>query len=221
MSIWVKICKYVKNFENSRFWSKFSKGSILVKMVEKSQISQNLSKNLDFGQNLKKNVDFWSKDRQIFILVKILKKSLTLVTILRNFDFGQNSENYQFWRKSNLVKIVENLDFGQNCRKFSILVKIQQNVNCGKIKISMLVIIVGYSRFWSKLTETSILDTKLEKMLAIVKIFVKSAKICKFVDFGQKYPFWSNFVESIDFGEKCRKFSILVKIWKMSILVKI
>ena len=59
-------------------------------------------------------------------------------------------------------------------------------------------------------------------------------KICKYVDFGQKYPkyrflskflkisilvkivgksqIWSNLSKNVDFGQNCRKFSILVKI---------
>ena len=45
MLIWVKVCKYFD------IGTKFSKESILVKIVEKSQIWLNLSKNLGFGQN--------------------------------------------------------------------------------------------------------------------------------------------------------------------------
>ena len=57
MSIWVKICKYVdfgQKYPKISFLSKFSKISISVKIVEKSQIWSNLSKNLDFGQNCRK-----------------------------------------------------------------------------------------------------------------------------------------------------------------------
>ena len=51
--------------------------SILVEIVEKSQIWSKLSKNLDFGQNC--------------------RKLSILVEILQNVDFGQNLKKSRFW----------------------------------------------------------------------------------------------------------------------------
>ena len=71
------------------------------------------------------------------ILVKICKVTILVQKIYTNLDFGQNFQKYRFWRK-----LAKNLKFGQICRKLSILVEIFQN-------ISILVKIVGNSRFWS------------------------------------------------------------------------
>ena len=81
MSIGVKICKYVdlgQKHKKSRFWSKFSKISILVKIVEKSQIWSKfveqsrfwtkLSKIIDFVQNLQKKSILAKKENGYFSL---------------------------------------------------------------------------------------------------------------------------------------------------------
>ena len=96
MSIWVKICKYVdfgkKKFQIPRYLSKSSKISNLVKIVEKSQIWSNLSKNLDFSLTC----------RKFSILVKIFK-NVDLIKISINVD---SSQHYQ--------KNEKDLNFGQN-----------------------------------------------------------------------------------------------------------
>ena len=56
--------------------------------------SSKISKNFDFGQNLRK-FRFWSKFTKISILVKIYE----------NFDFGQIFEKFSI-----LVKIFENFE---------------------------------------------------------------------------------------------------------------
>ena len=81
MSIGVKICKYVdlgkkkypkilisvKIFENIDFGQNCGKISNLVKFVEQSRFWTKLSKILDFGQNLAKNVDLGQNIRTCFL----------------------------------------------------------------------------------------------------------------------------------------------------------
>ena len=64
-----------------------------MKIVEKSQIWSNLSKNLDFGQSC----------RKVLILVKISKNVDFSPKIAKNVDFSQNYQN--------------KIDFGQNFTK--------------------------------------------------------------------------------------------------------
>ena len=83
MLILVKIIKktdFGQNFKKSRFWSKFTKISNLVKILEKSRFWSKLSEILDFSQNLQK-CRFWTKLKKMLIIVKIFKK---------NVDLGQN-----------------------------------------------------------------------------------------------------------------------------------
>ena len=87
MSILVKFCKCVKNIPKYRFLSKFSNISILVKIVEKSQIWSNLQKNLDFGQTC----------RKFSILVKIYQNVDFGINFKKDFNFAQNFRKYRFW----------------------------------------------------------------------------------------------------------------------------
>ena len=87
---------------------------MLVKIVEKSQIWTNLSKNLDFGHNC----------RKFSILVKIFK----------NVNFDQNLQKSRIWSQFS-----KNLDFGHNCRKLSILVKITEMSILVKMKKMIIV----------------------------------------------------------------------------------
>ena len=73
--------------------------SILVKIVEKSQIWWNLSKNLDFSQNC------WI----FLILVKIYQNVDFGKKKKKNFDVGQNCRKFSI-----LVKNYQNVDFGPN-----------------------------------------------------------------------------------------------------------
>ena len=85
----------VKNFQKSGLWSKYSKISILVKIVEKSQICRKISilvkiyRKFEFGQNFRKILFvvkvvgiswYWSK----------LTKMSILDEIAENVDYTQN-----------------------------------------------------------------------------------------------------------------------------------
>ena len=83
MSIWVKICKDVdfgrKYFPKISILVKFSKISVLEKIVERSKFWTKLSKILDFGRKFNK----------MSILVKI-DKNLKFGRNFQNVEFGQN-----------------------------------------------------------------------------------------------------------------------------------
>ena len=161
-----KALKYGQNFWKSQFWSKFTKISKLVKIVEK---------NLKFGQTSQK----------FSILVQIvekcwfgskLTKMLILVIIAKNVDFSQNCRKISI-----LIKICKYLDFGQNFRKISMLVKNVENLDFDDFReISNLVKIFEQSRSWPKWSK--ILDfgqnlpkcrfwSKLEEILILIQIF--------------------------------------------------
>ena len=123
------------------------------------------------------------------------------------------------------VKICKYVDFRQTFPNISILVKILKNIYQFSKK-SILVKFVEKSRFWSKLTELSILD-KIKKNVDYSQFFLKMwiwVKICKYLYLGQiveKFRFWSIFMkisilvkiyENLDFGKNCRKILILVNI---------
>ena len=99
-----------QNLWKCRFWSKFMKMSILVKIVGKSWSWSTFSENFDFSQwYLRKSrfgstfsCWFWSKLNIMLILVKFSK----------DLDFGQTFTKNSIW-----VKYFENIDFGWNCRK--------------------------------------------------------------------------------------------------------
>ena len=99
-------------------------------------------------------------------------------------------ENHRFWSKSS-----ESLDLGQHFRKISILLNI-----FGK----------NFHKSWfgKNFRKISILVKKLPKISILVKIFETSILVKNV----KKSQIWSNLSNNLDFGQNCRKFSILVKI---------
>ena len=73
-----KITNLIKIFQNSRFWLKLTKMSILVEFEENVDFSQKFRKNVDLDIKIWKYLDIGQNFRKISILVKIV-------------------ENYRFW----------------------------------------------------------------------------------------------------------------------------
>ena len=131
------------------------------------------------------------------ILVKICKyvdfgKRYSKLSIFESIDFGQNSWKIRFWSK-----LSENYDLGQNFRKISILVNI-----FGKF--------FPKSWFWSKFPQN--VDFSKKKNCQKSRFWSKFSKISIWVKNVKKCQIWSNLSNNLDFGQNCRKFSILVKI---------
>ena len=139
------------------------------------------------------------------------------------------------------------MDFGQNFRKFSILVKIFENLDFGQISWNSR-FIFKKSRFWPKFSNSRILSKivvnyklsrflpKVSEILILVKIykFLILVKVFKNVDLGKifgKYWFLLIFLrilalveisKNLDFSQDFRKSRFLPKISEiMSIFVKI
>ena len=151
-----------QTFEKSGFWTKFSKlrkisslskSSTHLNFIRNISILVQISKNLDFGQNFWKNLDWSPNFRYISILAR---KIAILVKIFENLDLGQNlrkiSNLYKFSKNFYWCQTFENPDFGQNLRKIAILVKIFEILDFGK-------------DFWntSTLVKNLILDKSFEK----------------------------------------------------------
>ena len=121
------------------------------------------------------------------------------VKICKYLDLGQNFEKFRFWsifmKILILVKIHENLDCG--------IWNLSENYDLGQHfrKISILVNIFG------KIA----LSQNFPQILVLVKI---SEKMSIWVKIVEKSQIWSNLSKNLDFGQICRKFSILVKIKK-------
>ena len=148
----------IKNIQKSKFWSKFSKISILEKIVEKSHIWSNLSKKsqfwtklskiLHFGRNVTKR-RFWLKFTEISNLVEFSKKSRFWSKLSGILDWSKLIEMIMLIT----VIIVEKCRFGsklvsifilvKNCRIISILVNIYENLDFGQSSWK--------SRLWSKM----------------------------------------------------------------------
>ena len=210
--------------KKSRFLWKFSKISTWVKIVEKSRFLSYFSKNLDFGQNFRKisslvksfeKSRFWTKCTKISILVKTFEKARfwskfmgisILVKILKN----SNLVTLEIW------KMFGNYRICLRIAKISILVKFfLQNLNFGQ----------NFEKSWfgKKFRKLSILNKMYKNLDQNFRKILISVKIFKSLDFGhnlRKSRFWSFFSLNVDF---CWIFVIiphLLKITKISILVK-
>ena len=224
-------------FENLDFSQFFCKISILVKFCFKTSILaifckisilvKKNSKNLNFGQDLKKKklLGFCrnfrksgcpSKFLKFSISVKIFeKKSILVKKKSKILNFCLNFHKSGFWSKflkillsveifsktTILIKIFPNLDFGQDFRNISILVKTFEKFYFGE---------------------------NSRKILNVVKIWI-SVKIFGNLDFGQNFrisryrskfsiivDFGKRNFENFDFGKKFRKIPILVKNFRKS-----
>ena len=102
ISMFVKIFETVdfgQKFEKNRFWSKFSKISICIKLIEIWFLSK-IFENHDFSQDFQKsclitkfvkNLNFDKKNffRKIWIFFSKFWKILTWLKIYENLDFGK------------------------------------------------------------------------------------------------------------------------------------
>ena len=156
----------------------------MVKLLEKSRFWSKMSKILDLGQNLPK-CPIWSNLTKMSLIVIIFLKC-RFGSIFSNITiFSKNLNLGKTFRKFSFWwKLSQKLKFGHNFRKISNLVKIEQNVDFSQI---------------FKLLQKTRVGSNFSKILISVEIIVKS-------------QIWSKFSKNLDFGENCRKFSILVKI---------
>ena len=87
-------------------------------------ILDKIEENADCSQNFQKKCRFGSKFANISISVKKIRKISILVNIYENLDFGKNSWKSRFWSK-----LSENYDLGQHFWKISILVNIFSKID--------------------------------------------------------------------------------------------
>ena len=139
-----KISILVKIVANYRFWSIFTKMSILVIIEEYIDFNQNFQKDFDFDQHFRKisilvnifgEIDLWQNFPQIFrwkftemsILVIIEENFDFRQNFQKDFDIGQNFRKSRFW-----LKFSKNYDFGQCWWKSRFLSKFTKNLDFGQ-----------------------------------------------------------------------------------------
>ena len=128
----------MKIFETSRFWSQFSKMSILVKISKISILDKIFEKDR-----------FRSKFAKISNLGIIFEKPRFYS---KHLDFGPKFRKSWFWSKclKNHDRSKNYLDFGQTLEK--------QRFGSKSVKISMLVKICEIPRFWLRFSKIAILE---------------------------------------------------------------
>ena len=116
-----------------RFWSPFSKISILEKNFGKDRFSLN-SRKFQVWSEFPKNIDFI---RNLSILVQIYENLDFGFKKLKNLVWSHNFRNISIW-----AKIFEKLNFREYFRNISILITVFENLDFGKI--------IEKSPFWPK-----------------------------------------------------------------------
>ena len=149
ISMFVKIFETVdfgQKFEKNRFWSKFSKISICIKLIEIWFLSK-IFENHDFSQDFQKSCLITKFVKNLSFDKKIFFRKIWIF-------FSK------FWKILTWLKIYENLDFGKKNRKRRILSQFP--------KISILVKIFEYSQFFFQFTIQFIIDEIISILINFV-----------------------------------------------------